>query len=77
MRATPFASVGMGLVSLLEVKNPETGVMVDYAMVIVRCLTGYILAIPCRQEGLTSHRAAALFLQYCAFFYCDAQGDAV
>ena len=37
-------------------------------MVIVCRLTGYILAIPCRQEGLTSHKAAALFLHYCAFF---------
>ena len=40
----------------------------NYAMVIVCRLTGYILAIPCRQEGLTSHKAAALFLHYCAFF---------
>ena len=39
----------------------------EYLMVIVCRLTGYILAIPCRQEGLTSHKAA-LFLHYCAFF---------
>ena len=37
-------------------------------MGIVCRLTGYILAIPCREEGLTSHKAAALFLHYCAFF---------
>ena len=37
-------------------------------MVIVCRLTRYILAIPCRQEGLTSHKPAALFLHYCAFF---------
>ena len=27
-----------------------------------------ILAIPSRQEGLTSHKTAAPFLHYCAFF---------
>ena len=64
----PFASVAMDFVSLPEVKHPETGVKVDYAMVIVCRLTGYILAIPCRQEGLTSQKATDLFLQYCAFF---------
>ena len=64
----PFASVAMDLVSLPEVKPPETGVKVDYAMVIVRCFTDYILSIPCKQEGLTGHEAAALFLHFCAFF---------
>ena len=64
----PFASVAMDFVSLPEVKHPETGVKVDYAMVIMCCLTGYILAIPCRQEGLTSNKAAALLLHYCAPF---------
>ena len=64
----PFASVAMDFVSLPEVKHPETGVKVDYAMVIMCRLTGYILAIPCKQEGLKSHKAAALFSHYCAFF---------
>ena len=63
----PFASVSVDFVSLPEVKRPETGVKVDYAMGIVCRLTGYILAIPCRQEGLTSQKAAALFPHYCAF----------
>ena len=49
-----FASVAMDFVSLPEVKNPGTGVKVDYAIVVVCCSTGYILAIPCRQERLTS-----------------------
>ena len=54
MPSYPFASVAMDFVSLLEVKQQsETGVKVDYAMVIVCSLTGYILTIPCRQEGLT------------------------
>ena len=44
-------------------------------MVIVCQLTGHIPATPCRQEGLTTHKAAALFLHYCAFFYGDGQGD--
>ena len=65
VRSYSFASVAMDVVSLPEVKHPETGVKVDYAMVIVRHLTGYI---PCVQERLTSHTAAALFLHYCAFF---------
>ena len=64
----PFASVAIDFVSLPEVKHPETGVQVDDAMVISCGLTGCILAIPCRQEGLTSHKAAALLLHYCAFF---------
>ena len=64
----PFASVAMDFVSLPEVKHPAKGVKVDYAMVIVCLVTGYILAIPRRQEGLTSHKPAALLLHYCAFF---------
>ena len=55
-------------VFLTEGKHPDTGVKVDYEMIMVCCLTRYILAIPCRQEALTSHKAAALFLQYCVFF---------
>ena len=68
MPSYPFASVAMDFVCLPEVKLLEIGGKVDYAMVIVCRLTGYILAIPCKQEGLTSHKAAALFLHYCAFF---------
>ena len=64
----PFASVPMDFVPLPEVRHPETRVKGDCAMVIVCRLTGYILAIPCRQEGLTSHKAAALFLHHCALF---------
>ena len=36
-------------------------------MVVVCRQTGYMLAIPCKQEGLTSHKAGALFLHYCVF----------
>ena len=64
----PFASVAMDFVSLREVKHPETGVKVDSALVIVCRLTGYIPAIPCGQQGLTSHKNAAPFLHYFAFF---------
>ena len=66
--SNPFASGAMEIVCLPDVKHPGTGVKVDNAIVIVCHLTGYILAIPCRQEGLTSHKAAALFLHHCAFF---------
>ena len=68
MPSYPFASLAPDCVSLPEVKHPQTGVKVHYAIIFVCRLTGYILAIPCRQDGLTSHKAAALFLQYCAFF---------
>ena len=37
-------------------------------MVMLGPLTGYILAILCRQKGLGSHKAIAFFLHYCAFF---------
>ena len=40
----------------------------DYAIVILCRLTGYILAIPCRQEVLMSPKAAAQYLHYCDFF---------
>jgi transposase InsO family protein len=68
MPSYPFASVAMDFVTLPEAKHPETGAKVDYALVIVCRLTGYILAIPCRKEGLTSRKAAGLFLHHCAFF---------
>ena len=61
------ARVAMDFVSLPEDKHPETGVKVDYVMVIVCPLTGHILDIPCRQDRLASHKAAALFLHYCVF----------
>ena len=37
-------------------------------MVIVCQLTGYVLDIPCCKEGLTSPKAAELFLHRCGFF---------
>ena len=58
----------MDFVSLPEVKHREARVNVDYAMVVVCRLTGYLLAIPCKQDGPASHKVAALFLHYCAFF---------
>ena len=67
MPSYPFASVAMDFVSRPEVRHPETGVKGDYAMVFVCRVPGYILAIPCRQEGLPSHKAAALFLHYFGF----------
>ena len=57
-----------GYVSLPDIKHPDRGVKLDYAMVIVCRWTGYIPAVPCRQEGLTSHKAVALFMQFCAFY---------
>ena len=71
----PFASVAMEFVSLPEVKHPETGVKVDYAMVMVCCLTGYIPTIPCRKEGLTSHKEGCSISALLCLFYWDAQGD--
>ena len=70
-----FTSVAMDFVSLPEGQYPETGVKADYAMVIVCRLTDYILAVPCRQEGLASHKAAASYSALLCLFYWDAQGD--
>ena len=58
----------MYFLSVAEVKRPETEVKVEYAMGIVCCLARYVLAITCRQERLTSHQAATVFLHYCTFF---------
>ena len=58
----------MDFASPPEVSHFETGVKVDYVIVIMCHLTGYILAIQGTQEGLRRHNATALILHYCAFF---------
>ena len=75
MISHPFALAAVDFVSLPEVKHPETGAKVDYAMVMVCCLTGYILAIPCRQGGLTSQKSRRPISAVLCLFYWDAQGD--
>ena len=52
---------------LPEVQNQstKTEVLAYYAMVIVCRLTVYGMAIPCSKEGLTSCKAAELFLHRC------------
>ena len=57
-------------------KAPQ--VMMEYAMVIVCRMTGYVMAIPCRKEGLDNRKAAELFLQICGFFMglpCEIHAD--
>ena len=44
------------------------GVMYDSVFVIVDRLTGYVMGIPCRDEGLTAEKAAGLFLDRCVHF---------
>ena len=63
-----FSDVSMDFFDLPPVKHPYSGEMVDYVFTIVDRLTGYVLAIPCRKQGLTSKRVAELFLSRCAFF---------
>ena len=45
-----------------------TEILANYAMLIVCWLTGYVMAIPCCKEGLTSRKAAELFPRRCGFF---------
>ena len=76
----PFSSVAIDLVDLPEVRKQSTKTenLANYAMVIVCRLTGYVMAIPCCKEGLTSRMAAELFLHRCGFFMSlprDIQAD--
>ena len=66
----PFSSVAIDFVDLPEVRNPsaKTEILANYAMLIVCRLTGYVMAIPCCKEGLTSRKAAELFLHRRRFF---------
>ena len=66
----PFSSVAIDFVNLPEVRNQstKTEILSNYAMVIVCRLTGYVMAIPCCKEGLSSCKAAELFLHRCEFF---------
>ena len=66
----PFSSVAIDYVDLPEIRNQstKTEIMANYAMVILCRLTGYVMAIPCCKEGLTSGKAAELFLHRCGFF---------
>ena len=40
----------------------------NYIMVVVCRLSGYIVAIPCSKDGLTSEETAKLFLEHCVHF---------
>ena len=55
-----FSSAAIDFVYLPEVRNQsgKTENRANYAMVIVCRLTGYLMAIPCCKEGLTSCKAA-------------------
>ena len=65
----PFSSVAIDFVDLPEVHNQstKTEMLANGAMVIVCRLTGYVMAIPCCKDGLTSCKAAELFLHRCGF----------
>ena len=66
----PFSSVAIDFVYLPEVRNQstKTEILTNYAMVIFRRLTGYVMAIPCCKEGLAIRKAAEVFLHRCGFF---------
>ena len=67
--SSPSRSVAKDFVDLPAVRNhsTKTQILANYAMVIVCRLTGYAMAIPCCKEGLTSCKAAELFLHRCGF----------
>ena len=74
----PFTFLAIDFCKLLEFLQKSTGKKVDYLMVIVCRQTGYVLAIPCQEEGLDSKSAASLFLDRCVHmlelpkeFICD------
>ena len=62
--------MAIDFVDLPEVRNQstKTKILANYPMVIVCRLTGYVMSIPCCEEGLTSRKAAELFLYRCGFF---------
>ena len=64
-----FSPVAIDFVDLPEVRNQssKTKIWANHAMVIVCRLTGYVMAIPCCKERLTSRKAAELFLHRCGF----------
>ena len=66
----PFSSVAIDFVDLPEVCNhsTKTEILANYDMVIIFQLTGYVMAKLCCKEGLTSRKAAELFLHRCGSF---------
>ena len=60
----PFSSVAIDCVDFPEVRNQstKTEILANYAVVIICRFNGYVMAIPCCKEGLTSRKAAELFL---------------
>ena len=62
----PLSSVAIDFVDLPEVGNQstKTKVFANYAMVRVCRLTGYVMAIPCCKEGLTSRKAAKVWISH-------------
>ena len=68
--SSPFSSVAGDFVELPEVCNQSTKTefLANYAMVIVCRLTGYVIAIACCKQGLTSRKGAELFLHRCGVF---------
>ena len=65
-----FSSVAIDFVDLPDVCNQstKTEILANYAIVIVCRLTGLVMAIFCCKEGLTSRKAAEVFLHRCGFF---------
>ena len=57
----------MDFVDIEPVKDTE-GRQFDCCLVIVCRLSGYIVAIPCKKEGLTAKVVAQLFLEKCVSF---------
>ena len=57
----------MDFVDIGKCKGAD-GSIYDSAFVIVCRLSGYVVAIPVRKEGLTSKKVAEIFLEKCVSF---------
>ena len=62
-----FTSICMDFVDLEATKGMD-GLPYDSALVVVCRLSGYILAIPCKKEGLNAKKVAHMFLEKCVSF---------
>ena len=58
-----FTCLCMDFVRFPSCKNLD-GTMIDSVLVVLCRLSGYAFGIPCKKEGLTAEKMAALYLRY-------------
>ena len=69
--SSPFASLAMDFVELDPIK--VDGQNFDSALVVVCCLSGYVIAIPTRKRGLDAAKLARIFWGALCFLYGHSQ----